>query len=326
MNKKFILSLLIAAGFLLNACQKDLDVFVPDSGSLNGPDSTWYSTITASMPVSTLRTNLAITTYTDSIQVNSNVVTLSTPFGLQCTFPPNCCVGNAGQVITGTVNVELLLIKNKGDMIRMNRPTTSGDRLLVSGGELFIRLKKENNELHLAPNIKIQLKYADAPVNTQMRFFLGDESNPEKFNWLPLTDSANFVSPYSQGYTIFTNHLHWVNCDYFFDTSGIAPVTVSASLANYFTNANTLAFTVFKDLRATVAMYGNVATRKFNTPMLPAGKSITVVVISKQGNDYFLGYEKTTTATPTTGSNIQSVSITPVKRSLADILSYLNTL
>ena len=327
MNRKIIIVILLGAAFLLNACQKNIDVFVPDAGQLNGPDTSWYSTITPAMPVSALKNNLALETYNDSIQVGNSASTLTTPFGLQCIFPPNSCVGNTGTIVTGNVKVEVLLVKKKGDMVRMNKPTSSNNRLLVSGGELFISLKKEGNEVHLAPNIKIRMKYQDAPISTQMKFFRGDESNPERFNWLPATDSANFVSPNIQGYEIFTNHLHWVNCDYFYDTTGIARVSVTADLASYFTNANTIAFTVFKDFRAVVGMYGDITTRKFSTYRLPVGKAITVVVISKQGNDYFLGAESAVTATPTSGNtSTQSVIVKPVKRSIADILSFLNTL
>jgi len=32
----------------------------------------------------------------------------------------------------------------------MDKPTTSSGRLLISGGEIFIRIRRENEELHLA--------------------------------------------------------------------------------------------------------------------------------------------------------------------------------
>ena len=328
MNRKIIIVILLAAGFLLNACQKNIDVFVPDAGQLNGPDTSWYSSITSTMPVAELKNNLTTVSYTDSFQVNNNTAYINTPFGLQCGFPPNCCVGNTGQAITGTVQVELMLVKKKGDMIKLNKPTTSNDRLLVSGGEIFIRLKKDNQELQLASNVKIQLRYpVDLPISTQMKLFMGVESNPERFNWLPNTDLVNntlTITP--QNYEIQTNHLRWINADYFYDTTGISRVSVTAELASYFTNANTIAYTVFKDFRSVVGMYGDITTRKFSTGKLPVGKAITVVVISKQGNDYFLGSENTTTAVPTSGTGIQPVAIIPVKKSLSDILNFLSNL
>ena len=87
-----------------------------------------------------------------------------------------------------------------------------------------------------------------------------------------------------------------------------------------------MAFTVFNDMRSVVAMHGDLNTRKFISGKLPVGKQITVVVISKQGNDYYLGTKTTTTALSTTGPVNQLVQVVPVKRSLPEILAYLSSL
>ncbi|MEO6540250.1 MAG: hypothetical protein ABIN74_04635, partial [Ferruginibacter sp.] len=89
---------------------------------------------------------------------------------------------------------------------------------------------------------------------------------------------------------------------------------------------NTIAFTVFKDLRSTVAMKGDLNTKKFITGKLPVGKLITVVVISKQADDYYLGYESAITQLPAANSFTQHVRVVPIKRSLSEIISYLSTL
>ena len=327
MNRKIVTLLLISAALLLNGCQKDTDIFVPDAGQTNGPDLNWYSTITPTMPVSLLKNGLVLETYTDSIQVNANNAYITTPFGLLCGFPPNCCTGSAGQSITGTVNVEMLLVKKKGDMVRLNKPTTSNGRLLVSGGEIFIRLKKDNQELQLAPNKKIQLRYVDSPYSTQMKLFVGDESNPEQFNWLPTPDpSNNTITVTSQNYEIQTNHLRWLNTDYFYDTTGIARTTVTAGLATHFTNANTIAFVVFNGFRSVVAMNGDISSKKFRSIKLPVGKEITVVVISRQGNDYFMDHKTVITALQNSSPSDQIVVTNPVITTLANIKSYLSTL
>ncbi len=327
MNRKIIILVLISAGLFLNACQKNTDIFVPDPGQLNGPDTTWQNTVTASMPVSNLKTRLLFEPYIDSINVNSNIASILTPFGLVVNFPPNCCVNTAGQTVTGKVQVELMLIKKKGDMIRLSRPTTSNDSLLVSAGEIFITLKKDGQAVALAPGLKINIRHVDIPINQLMKFFAGDETNIERFNWKPNSDPLNnMVNIGSQAYEIYTNHLRWVNIAYVFDLNSSAKVNVVADLAPYFTNVNTIAFTVFKDFRSVAGMYGNTNTRKFSSGKLPVGKAITVVIISKQGDDYYLGYETMFTQAPASGTVSQSVHIVPIKRSLSDIIYYLNTL
>lgn len=327
MNKKIIIPVLAAGILIFSSCQKSSDIFVPDPGQVNGPDTIWQPTVTSTMPVTDLRNSLLFSPYVDSIEVNANIATVNTSFGVQVNFPPNCCVNAAGQVITGKVQVEIMVLKKKGDMIRMNRPTTSYDSLLVTAGELFVRLKKDGVPVQLAPNAKINIRYTDLPTSTAMKLFFGDESNPQAFTWLPNTDlQNNLVSAGTQAYEIYTNHLRWINVAYGYTTAGTATVQVVADLAPYFTNANTIAFTVFKDFRSVAAMHGDAVTKKFKSPTLPVGKAITVVVISKQAGDYYLGYESAVTITPTSGTINQVVPVRPVKKSLPEIVAYLSTL
>jgi hypothetical protein len=327
MKRKTMIHVLIAGALFLSACEKNTDIFVPNPGQTNGPDTAWHNTITPSMPVSSLKTNLSFEPYTDSIEVNNNTATVLTPFGIQVSFPANSCVNAAGQPITGRIKVEIMLLKKKGDMVRLSKPTTYYDSLLVTAGQIFISLKKDGQPVQLAPNAKINIRYTDFPTNQLMKLFAGDESNAQQFNWIPSPNSANSIfSVGTQNYEIYTNHLRWTSVAYGFDLSTVAKVTVTANLASHFTNANTVAFAVFKDMRSVAGMYGNVNTRKFSSGGLPIGKAITVVVISKQVNDYYLGFESTVTAIPTTGTGVQTVSITPIKRSLPDILYYLSTL
>lgn len=327
MNIKTFILVLITAAFTLNACEKNTDIFVPDPGQLNGPDTTWQNTVSPSMPVVSLKTELLKAPYLDTITVSAATVSLLTPFGVQVTFPPNCCINGSGQVVTGKVDVEIQVVKKKGDMIRLDKPSTSNDSLLVTAGQIFIKLKKDGQALQLAPNARILVRYVDLPVNQQMNFFVGDETNPTHFNWLPNPDPANnTVSVSTQAYEILTNRLRWISLSQVYDLSTVAKVKVSADIAAYFTNSNTLSFAVFKDLRSVVAMPGDLSSRKFTSTKLPVGKQITVVVISKQGNDYYLGYESAITQVPAANSSTQHVRIVPIKKSLPEIFSYLNSL
>jgi hypothetical protein len=327
MNRKIIILILLAGSLFLNACQKDIDVFVPDAGQLNGPDSTWQNSITASSPVSILKSNLSFAPYQDTIIVNANIATVVTPFGMQINFPPNCCVNGAAQPVTGKVDVEIQVVKKKGDMIRLDKPSIFNDSALTTAGQIFITLKKNGQLLQLAPGIRYNINYVDLPTSQQMKFFIGDEGNTQTFNWLPTPDpglDTIIITP--QSYQIYTKRLRWISVAQPFEINTSGRVNVTADMATYFTNANTVAFTVFKDVHSVVSMRPDLGTRKFITGRLPVGKAITLVVISKQGDDYYLGYESTVTQTPSSGPAIQHVNVVPVKKSLAQILSYLNTL
>ncbi|MEO6541033.1 MAG: hypothetical protein ABIN74_08595, partial [Ferruginibacter sp.] len=263
--KTFILAL-AAGGFFLTACQKNIDIFVPDPGQINGPDSTWQSTVTPTMPVNVLKNNLLLQPYIDTINVNANVATIITPFGIQLNFPAHCCTNGTGQTVSGNVQVQLIAIKKNGDMIRLNKPSTYNDSMLVTAGQIFIKLIKEGQTLQLAPGARINIRYVDLPTNPQMKLFIGDETNTSGYNWLPNQDLVNnTIFAGTQSYEIYTKQLGWTSLADVYDLSTAAKVSVTADMASYFTNANTIAFTVFKDLRSTIAMKGDLNTKKFIT-------------------------------------------------------------
>jgi hypothetical protein len=311
------------------ACRKDSDVFIPDIPNSQGPDTTWFNAIAAGSPVNVLKDMLRPVASTDSFEVNNNPVTIVAANGLTCTFPPQCCTRPNGQPVTGLVSLQTLLIRKRGDMVAADKPTVSNNRLLVSGGEMFVRLTKNGEELRLAPGKVITLQYNEPQPVNNMRVFYGDESNPDRFNWLP-ADSGGItqpvlIGPANNNYIVNSTKLRWINCDYFFDTTGINRIQVTASLAPQFTNANTMVYLVFNNLRSVLGMYGTVATKKFQSGLVPVGQPVTMVVISKQGNDYFLGRESFITGQYIVAQQ-QPVGVAPQPSSLQDIQTYLSTL
>ena len=326
MNRKIFTSIFIATAIFFSSCQKDVDIFVPDPGQINGPDVNWVPVVTDSMPAGILRKNLLIEPGVDSFEVNANTATLLTSSGIQCIFPPHSCVAGSGTAVTGKVYVESMLIKKKGDMIRMGKPTTSNDKMLVSGGEVFLRVFQGTQELKLAQGIKVQVKIADTPTVTQMKLFFGDESVPDRFDWVPadtLLGQVNGIA--NNAYYFVSSKLHWINCDYFYSFNTSTQVKVVDSLPDNFTNANSISYLVFNNLRSVIRMNPETSIKKFVSSYLPSGLQATVIVISKQANDYYLGKETITTGVQTS-TGVQNVRITPVKKSLADIKTYLSTL
>ncbi len=330
MNKKnkILFIFLITSSIFFTACQKDLNTFVPDPGQPNAPDTTWYNTIAASQPVITLQKNLQLNTIKDSFEItNSTTATVTlNAGGLQCTFSPMCCVNGNGQIVTGKIYADIVVIKKKGDMVLMNKPTMSDGKMLITGGELFISLKKDGQELNIAPGASVQIRYPALQTNTAMQLFFGDETNPERFNWIPNQDSLNNrLNIGQQVYEIITNRLRWINLDYFYNSAGMSLSTITTKMPQNYTNANTTVFLVFSDLQSVLRLNANVAQKHFVIEKIPNGKVVTMVAISKQGNDYFLGKEIITTGLNTI-SGIQQVQITPVKSSLSAIKDFVATL
>ena len=325
MKTKIILFHLMITALLFTSCQKDTDLFIPDTTSV-GLDTNWVSAVTDLSPVSDMKRLLKKDNLLDSVDATAGG-TFQTSEGLTVIVLPGSLQLLNGQPATGRIHVETHVIKQKGDMVRFDKPTTSFGRILISGGEIFVRIRKENEELHLAPGKTIYIKYNDDTPTSLMKLFYGDESNPERFNWVPLNlNTSAAVTITSQGYDIVTDKLRWINCDYFFADSTGAGVNVIASLPADYTNANTSVYLVFKEMKSVVGMYGDAASKKFSSSKIPSGKAAIIVSITKKGtNSYYLGHETIITGQ----TNLNGPHVVPLKpqpTSLSDIKSYLATL
>ncbi|UEG50587.1 hypothetical protein LK994_03765 [Ferruginibacter lapsinanis] len=331
MRKILYLSVLLFGGLIFNGCTKDSDIFTPDPGQITGPDDTWYTTVTAAMPVNLLRNSLTFTADKDSFDIVNTNYTVAFASGLECTFPGSPFVDNNGIVTTGKVQLESYLLKKKGDLIRMSKPTVSNNRMLISGGSVFIQAKKDGVKLKLGTDKKIKLHYTnDAYISSAMKLFNPDDVNPDPqlFNWLQCSDTLNGnnkVVPFSGGYDIYTNRLQWLNCNYFYNIGASDSVKISLTLPTNFTNANTVSYVISNDEVSVLGMSADVASKKFISSALPGGKSVRVISITKEGNFYYLGHNSFVTNKPSDG-RYQNVNINPTRLSLEAIKDFLNNL
>ena len=325
MNKIIIASIFFTV-VLMASCQKDVDIFTPN-GTTSGIDTNWISSPISSLLITELKHSLVREPVIDSM--NSTLGgTINTIDGLSLILTTQSLVLPNGVAATGKVYAETMLINKKGDMVKMDKPTTSNNRILISGGEVYVKFRKDAEELHLAPNKRLYLKYADPAPSAQMSVFYGDESNPNQFNWIPAHDSSE-VYPNTQnpviGYEARVGNLRWINIDHFDDTSG-QRINITASLPIDYTNANTEIYVIFRDQKTVLTMYGNPVEKKFIIGKIPVGKAVTVVSITKKGtNSYFLSHENIITGQSGT-INGQTVPLNPQPTSLPDIKLYLATL
>ena len=319
-----LLALFFVFSFLVS-CQKKVDSFVPD-GLQSAPDTTWQTVIAANAPVIVLKNDLRIAKVTDSFSYNNTgIVYNSGSFSLG--IPTNSLVNAAGAFPSGFVSRQSLLVQRKGDFISMSMPTVSNDRLLISGGAFFLGLKNNNADLSVAPGNSLTVKYNNSATVSGMKVYNGAETGNNGFNWTENTDIVyNKVNVSLTGYEVLINGMQWIQSAYLFDTTGIPETSFSLKLPSNYTNANTVAYVVFNDMQCVTGLTGNAAQHKFITGDLPVNRPITIVVISKQADDYYLGTQQTVTAAPSSGMGSQEIVITPVRKSLAFVNSYLGNL
>lgn len=322
---KYILRFFVSVVILLAACQKEnSDIFLPDNGLGTGADTNWVTNVDPSMSVSLLKSDLAIPAYTDSIEINNGSTEFISSSGLHCSFQANSLTDSNNVPVTGKIYMQNILLQKKGDMMRFNKPTISNGYLIISAGMFFIKLKKEGGLIKLVTQSKLNVRYRDSENIPVIKLFYGTDGNQAPFNWYLNNDPANNIIQSNEEYEVNTNRLDWINAGYVIDSNTSQNISININLAKHFTNANTIAWLVFKNYRSVISFNGDAVSRKFSCPGIPADKEATIIVISKQVEDYYVGSKDIITST--TGSTPLSVQVTPVKTSLDALLQYLNSL
>ncbi len=309
---KFFLSILLAA-LLLTSCEKSIENF--DGNPVATADTIWATTNSATLEINQLQQALIRPSVIDSfsLQTGANIQTSN---GLRVEIPANAFAGNT----TGTAQAEINFLHTKGDFIRFGKPTTSDGMVLQTKGSLYINITKSGQPLALQTGKTLSIVVADSLPTSSMKAYNGEAPSTAGFgvfNWRQ-NDSLTPL-PITSGYQLRSNRQQWLSL-----ASGLDTVSqksrVVLSMSAIYTNANTLAFIVFKNTASVVQFTPDAGNRIWLAEKIPAGKEVIYVTITKKGSDYWLGTHEMTTAFN------QNVHITPQKKSLQAISDFLDTL
>jgi hypothetical protein len=322
----------------MSACTKELSIntntFTPYQGNAFN-DTTWLKNITGISPITALADTLAQNTlFTDSIDLWKDKAMI---FGdsLEVDFKGGSCTNNAGTLQDGKARIDIIRLQKKGDFIKAYRPNTSNMYLLETSSAFFIRITKNGAELALAPGASIKIKYSDiSEAEDNMQVFYGKESLPLSTStfdpantWVRSLDTS-WIKTWStqsnygikKGYELEAKSLRWISAHRALDPN--QPKTnIYAILPPNFTNKNTAVFAVFDHNRTVIDMHGDYASRSFTTSNIPLKTKLLLVSISKFGPDLYLG----TRLVNDVGTMV-NYSFTPEKKSLTQILAFLNSL
>jgi hypothetical protein len=342
--KKIVLILVCLSALFFTACKKELsDNFTTyPNHPLN--DTVWLRNLTNAAAINDLFDLLLPSgVLIDSFNTAAGA-TLRFGDSVEISFAPGSCItpGSGGSTPGGTPsgNSKLLVLplKRKGDFIRFFTPTTTANgSILETGGGLFIRVMKEGQELVLAPGTTVKVKFNDVDsVKQNMQTFYGQESKPvppkgidTAFSWVRDFDTSylktwfkpsnNPLVPSYNGYEINSKNLRWITADRYIDSTQLK-TKITAILSPNFTNKNTAVFAVFNNQKTVVNLKGDYPSRSFFAN-IPLKSNIKLVSLSKIGADFFLGIENVNSV-----STVTSHTIKPEKKSLVDILKFINSL
>jgi len=122
----------------------------------------------------------------DTLLVGQNGTTL--------TILKNTFVNSQGQPAK-TVSVNLVEVSAIADIIKANLQTTSGDKILQTGGMFFIDAKENNKSLAVAEGKSIYVEVKSNNKDPQMKIFGGKFDDNGKIDWTTTDNLENNLIP-----------------------------------------------------------------------------------------------------------------------------------
>ncbi len=336
--KKLIVSILFLSLIIFcPSCKKDSDEFIVTSTTtINFKDTIWED----ESKVAALPTKLSIEKLSDELSKTSDKKNfdaeaggkLVTPEDVTVDIPANACLTKDNLPCKGKIDIEILYLRTKGELMANDKPTTSGGKLLISGGVVKITASQNGQEIKIATGKAFKIRFKNITPDADMRFFEGKTDGRFKFDWKQISDSRNAVvttwadstgNRENKGYEILTDRFGWINCDKFYGEQNLTN-KFSVALPDSFTNRNTSVFIVFKDINSVVKLEGNPSTKQFTIPNgykgIPIGRGVVVVSTSKFDTQSMLEVqEATVTATTTLKMKPQRVSSEEMKKKIQNL-------
>ncbi len=333
--------------FAVASCKKDGTEFIPkETITIIEGDTIWDDDLSAKSNLSTsLLPPLSIEKLVSQLSAEPKRDTCNAerggtiiiPDNVTVTIPANACVNALNKLCTGKLDVEILVLRKKGDFIAYNLPTSSLGRQLVSGGVVSVKVRQNGQEVRLGLGKAIKVSYVMAEPDNQMQLFDGKIDGRFKFDWLPIsllgtgvvlpnvTVWADSSQQQRKGYNLVLDRFGLINCDKFSGDSSNFNTKFNVILPETFTNINTSVYVAFKSLNSVLALSGDARTKTFITTGrgLPMGRVVTIVAMGYIRDKFYFAKQEVTIQT-TTG--VQSVRLTPVVMDKEEIKAMLNSL
>jgi hypothetical protein len=316
---------------LTQSCQKTTQgSFVP----IVGFDTTWNSTDTFPQLTSSIETPPV----TDSFNCNdNNGAQVSIGDSVEIIFPAGGCLTTpnnpSSRINTNAkVKIELTTLTSKADFIKHRISSTSKGNLLQFGAYLDLKLSYKGDTIYWDSTLSKQIKVAvrtsgSNPLQSPQFYTFQYDTTAKDTSWvavnLPVIPTHVGVTGgglYNQnGYLFYTNIVGKFGCGNLLPGSS-ATTRVNVILPVNFTNKNTIVFAVFNNSNTVVRLKSNPQGKSFDVTSIPTPSDITLLSISKLGNDYYLGTDRVIAI------DSSPFSFTPTKLDLSSIDKFLRSL
>ena len=215
----------------------------------------------------------------------ASTITFSSSNDFRYSFQPNSFRNSKGNLVTGNVDIEVIEIASKADMIYSGIMTVSNNQLLESGGMFKITATQGNEELIVTQPYLVSMPTDE--FDDQMMVFRGEETQNTEggsaVNWVLADSTAVFPDSSQQDtsdrYYFYVNFTSWCNLDKFWNATSGAQVRlkVPTECLGYETNV----YMIMEDNTVT-RLFLDQTNGEYNSSnyILPIGWDIQLLVVS----------------------------------------------
>jgi len=225
--------------------------------------------------------------------------TLTGERGTTVTIYPKSFKRKNGTILnSGSVTIVLQEMLTGPEMMLAGKTTTSNGKLLVSGGQIYIKAYLGNEELTIN---KSERPIISIPTNStgDMKLFVGNTKINDSIvgdttiDWVQDTTTVNRRQD-SSGSKIFNefacDSMRFINCDYFYSDPN--PKTdVKFTLPAGFVDSNSQVLIYFPSINSVARPYKFISTGNYfildEGYQVPVGLQAKIVVIAKKGSQYY---------------------------------------
>jgi hypothetical protein len=142
-----------------------------------------------------LATDALKPTYSE-VAIGEKPIEIKTKDGISLTIVPGAIIDETGKTVKGKVKFEIRQALKMSDFIAARLQTTSGNRLLQSGGMFYINATQKNRKLKVNPAIGIQAKlpFAGKSNEQDYRLFRGVMRN-NRLDWVEAKPGQTLQTP-----------------------------------------------------------------------------------------------------------------------------------
>jgi hypothetical protein len=232
--------------------------------------------------------------------------------GTRIFLSAHCLVDKKGASVKGPVQLELIELYSKKDMVLSNKPTVSNGKLLESNGEIFLNARSEGKNLLIGCEEGLKIALA-TPSDESMKMWLGGIDKSGNINWqedssiVPVAaDPERNYETYDgdgegNGMQIYDNTVNnylfttakfgWINCDRFYEDS-TAKVDMYVQLKNPFPKEyQTYVYVLFPEINSVLPVYSADGST-YILENIPSGKNMHIVCVSATETKTFFDMKK----------------------------------